>query len=345
MRKLLNTLYITNELAYCALDGENIVILVENKEVKRVPFVNFENIVCFNYLGCSPALMGKCGENGIPICFLRPSGRFLARVTGEIKGNVHLRRAQFEKLANENGQACLKLAQNVIAAKFHNSRHVLARSIRDHSDKIDVDAINGTIRSISASIEAVYETRDIDSVRGYEGECSRKYFGVFDELIIKNKDDFKFVNRTKYPPLDKVNAMLSYFYTILSLDIQAALESVGLDPYIGFFHADRSGRASLALDLIEELRAYLVDRFVLSMINLQQVKGDDFLQKEGGGIIMTDECRKTMLTSWQKRKHETITHPVIKEKIEIGLIPYVQANLLAKYIRDDIPEYTPYICE
>jgi len=343
MRKLLQTLYITNELAYCALDGENIVILVENKEVKRVPFVNFENIVCFNYLGCSPALMGKCGEKGIPICFLRPSGRFLARVTGAVKGNVHLRRAQFEKLSN--AQVCLKLAQNVIASKFHNSRHILARALRDHSDKIDVASVNSTITALSDGINSVYEANNIESVRGYEGECSRRYFEVFDELIIKNKEDFKFVNRTKYPPLDRTNAMLSYFYTILSLDIQSALEAVGFDPYIGFFHADRSGRASLALDLIEELRAYLVDRFVLSMINLQQIKSDDFLQKEGGGIIMTDECRKTMLTSWQKRKHEIITHSVIKEKIEIGLIPYVQANLLAKYIRGDIPEYTPYVCE
>ena len=342
MRKLLQTLYITNELAYCSLDGENIVISVENKEVKRVPFVNFENIVCFSYLGCSPALMGKCGEKGIPICFLRPSGRFLARVTGEIKGNVHLRRAQFERLSDE--QVCLKLTQNVIAAKFHNSRYILSRALRDHADKINADSISKAIESMSAGIEAVYESLNIDSVRGYEGECSRKYFEVFNELIIKNKDEFIFLNRTKYPPLDRVNAMLSYFYTILSLDIQSALETVGLDPYIGFFHADRSGRASLALDLIEELRAYIVDRFVLSMINLQQVKGDDFLQKEGGGIIMTDECRRTMLTAWQKRKHETVTHPIIKEKIEIGLIPYVQANLLAKYIRGDIPEYTPYIC-
>ena len=342
MRKLLNTLYITNELAYCFLDGENIVISVDNKEVKRVPFVNFENIVCFSYLGCSPALMGKCGEKGIPICFLRPSGRFLARVTGAVKGNVNLRRDQFERLSD--GETCLKLTQDVIATKLHNSRYILARAVRDHSDKIDADSVNKTISAISASIESVYETGNIDSVRGYEGECSRKYFEVFNELIIKNKDDFVFVNRTKYPPLDRVNAMLSYFYTILSLDIQAALETVGLDPYIGFFHVDRSGRASLALDLIEELRAYLVDRFVLSMINLQQVKGDDFMQKEGGGIIMTDDCRKTMITAWQKRKHEMITHPVIKEKIEIGLIPYVQANLLAKYIRGDIPEYTPYIC-
>jgi len=343
MRKLLNTLYITNELAYCSLNDENIVILVDNKEVKRVPFVNFENIVCFNYLGCSPALMGKCGEEGIPICFLRSSGKFLARVTGPIKGNVHLRRAQFEKLSEE--EVCLKLAQNVISAKFHNSRHILARAIRDHAEKIEVDSINNAITVLSNSINSVYETENIDSVRGYEGECSRKYFEVFNELIIKNKDEFTFAGRTKDPPLDKVNAMLSYFYTILTLDIQSALETVGLDPYIGFFHTDRSGRASLALDLIEELRAYLVDRFVLSMINLQQVKDDDFLQKEGGGIIMTDECRKTMITAWQKRKHEIITHSVIKEKIEIGLIPFVQANLLAKYIRGDIPEYVPYICE
>ena len=343
MKKLLNTFYITNELAYCSLDGENIVVSVEGKEVKRVPFVNIENIVCFNYLGCSPALMGKCGEEGIPICFLRPSGRFLARITGAAQGNVHLRRMQFEKLSDE--QVCLKLTQNIISAKLHNSRHILSRAIRDHADKIDNKSIDAVVFSLSDGINSVYKTEDIDSVRGYEGECSRKYFSVFNELILKNKEDFCFTDRNKYPPLDRVNALLSFFYTMLTHDIQSALETVGLDPYIGFFHTDRSGRASLALDLIEELRAYIVDRFVLSVINLQQVKGSDFLQKEGGGILMSDDCRKEAIGAWQKRKHEIIIHSVINEKIEIGLIPYVQANLLAKYIRGDIPEYIPYICE
>ena len=343
MKKLLNTYYITNELAYCSLDGENIVVSIEGKEAGRIPFVNIENIVCFNYLGCSPALMGKCGEKGIPICFLRPSGHFLARITGGVRGNVHLRRMQFEKLSDEN--VCLKLSQDVISAKIHNSRYILSRATRDHADKIDVESINAVIAMLSDGINSVYETENIDSVRGYEGECSRKYFSVINELILKNKEHFCFSGRTKYPPLDRVNALLSFFYAILTHDIQSALETVGLDPYIGFFHTDRSGRASLALDLIEELRAYLVDRFVISVINLQQVKSDDFLQKEGGGVLMSDDCRKEILGAWQKRKNEFITHPIIKEKIEIGLIPYVQANLLAKYIRGDIPEYMPYVCE
>lgn len=342
MRKLLNTLYILEELAYVSLDGENVVVSVNGDERFRIPLCNIENIACFNYMGCSPALMGKCADNGIAICFLRPNGKFLARVSGSVKGNVHLRRAQFESLSQKN--ICLKLSQNVIATKLHNSRYVLSRAVRDHSDKTDCNLIKEAIMLLSENISSIYNTKDIDSVRGIEGESAKMYFSVFDHLIVRNKQDFKFKNRTKRPPLDKVNAMLSYLYTIINLDVQSALETVGLDPYIGFLHTDRSGRASLAADLVEELRAYMVDRLVLSMVNLSEVKGDDFITKEGGGIIMTGDCRKKILQVWQTRKNDIITHPVIKEKINIGLIPYVQASLLAKFIRGDISEYPPFVC-
>lgn len=340
MRKLLNTLYITQELAFVSLDGENVVISLDQKEQFRIPLCNIENIVCFNYMGCSPALMGKCADNGVNICFIRPSGRFLARVSGSVKGSVHLRRAQFEQLTQP--EVCLTLSQNVVATKLHNARANLARGLRDHGDKIDKKAVKNVINLLTINIDNVYQSTNADSVRGYEGESARMYFMVFNELILRNKDVFKFESRTKRPPLDRINAMLSYLYTILTLDVQSALESVGLDPYIGFLHTDRAGRASLACDLVEELRTYMVERLVLSMINLMQIDGDDFLIKEGGGVIMTDDCRKKILKAWQTRKNDTITHPVIKEKISIGLIPYVQAMLLAKFIRGESIEYLPF---
>lgn len=341
MRKLLNTLYITQELAYLSLDGENIVISIESEEKFRIPFCNIESIVCFNYLGASPALMGKCAAENISLCFMSPSGRFLARVTGPTKGSVHLRRAQYEKLCND--EVCLELSKSVIATKLQNTVQVLSRCLRDHESIVDSDRITAVIDNHKKSIRNTFESASLESIRGIEGECARHYFSVFDELILKNKKEFALNGRTKRPPLDRTSAMLSYFYTILSFDIQSALETVGLDPYIGFFHSDRSGRASLSTDLIEELRAFMVDRYVLSSINLQQVKPDDFLLKEGGGVLMTDECRKKLLAGWQNRKNEIIKHPVIEEKINIGLIPYVQANLLAKFIRGELKEYIPFV--
>lgn len=341
MRKLLNTLYITQENAYVGLESENVVISIESKPVFRLPLCNIENIVCFNYMGCSPALMGKCAENGIALSFLRPSGRFLARVSGAIKGNVHLRRAQLEMLRQPS--FCINFARNTIATKLHNSRCLLSRGIRDHAEKIDVQKVSIVIDQLSRNIDNVYLTTDIDSLRGIEGESAKLYFSVFNEMITRNKDVFFFAGRTKRPPTDNVNAMLSYFYTIINLDVQSALETVGLDPYIGFMHADRSGRASLAADITEEFRSYLVDRLVLSLINLCQVSQKDFETKEGGAVVMTDDCRKVILKAWQSRKNDVIKHEVIKEKIPIGLIPYVQAQLLAKHIRGELQEYTPFL--
>lgn len=342
MRKLLNTLYVLQDNAYVSLDGENVVILVDNEEKFRVPLCNIENIVCFNYIGCSPAVMGKCADNGIALNFIRPSGKFLARVTGAIKGSVHLRREQYESLRNP--EICVSLAQNVLAAKIHNTRYVLSGIQRNHADNIDLQRVQAVMARLSKNIEAIYNTTSLDTIRGIEGESAQLYFGVFNELIIKNKNDFCFNGRSKRPPLDRVNAMLSYLYTILSLDMQSALETVGLDSYIGFFHTDRAGRASLALDMIEELRAYVVDKLVLNMINLQQIKADDFLIKEGGSVIMTDECRKKLLQQWQQKKTQIIKHHVINEKIPIGLLPYVQAKLMARYLRHEDDEYNPFVC-
>jgi CRISPR-associated protein Cas1 len=327
-----------------SLDGENVVVRLDDNEKFRLPFVNVENIVCFGYMGASPALMGKCAENGVALCFLNPnSGKFLARVVGKTTGNVFLRKKQYA--LSDNKEFCLAFAKEIVAAKIFNSRFSLERAIRDNKAKINTAQLEKSSEMLKSSVKYCYEYEDVDELRGFEGVQAKLYFKAFDDMILQQKEHFYFHERSKRPPLDNVNCMLSYLYTILSFDIASALETVGLDPYVGFYHKLRSGRISLAVDLIEELRSYMVDRVVISMINLKKITTKDFFVKEGGAILMTDEGRKKILTSWQERKKEMITHPFLKEKIEIGLIPYVQAQLLARYIRGDAPEYPPFLCK
>jgi CRISPR-associated protein Cas1 len=341
MRKLLNTLYITTPNSYLSLDGENIVVLLDNYEKFRMPFVNIENIVCFGYMGASPALMGKCVNNNVGLCFLKPNGEFLARIIGKTKGNVLLRTRQYRM--SEDEQFCLNFSINIVSAKIYNTKATLQRTIRDRSNTIDVSCLEDTVEFLEKNIGKVYEFLDLDQLRGFEGINARNYFEVFNDMIICQKDDFKMKVRTKRPPLDYLNCLLSYLYTILSLEVGAALESIGFDPYVGFMHTLRPGRASLALDMMEELRAYMVDRHVITMINLKQITKKDFRKKEGGAILMTDEGRKKLLTIWQERKKEIIVHPYLNEKVEIGLIPYVQAQLLSKFLRGDLYEYNPFL--
>lgn len=341
MRKLLNSLYITTPNSYLSLDSENIVVLLEDNEKFRMPFVNIENIICFGYMGASPALMGKCAEHDISLSFLKPNGEFMARIVGKTKGNVLLRKKQYR--ISDDEQFCLGFSKNIIVAKMFNSRATLQRTIRDRSTTMDTTKLSEMVNYLAVSIDKVDEFNDVNQLRGFEGINARNYFDVFSDMIINQKQDFKMIMRTKRPPLDYLNCMLSYLYTILSLEVRSALETIGLDPYVGFMHTLRPGRASLALDMMEEMRSYLVDRLVVSMINLKQITKKDFFQKEGGGVIMTDEGRKKILKSWQERKKEIITHPFINEKIEIGLIPYVQAQLLSKYLRGDLPEYNPFL--
>lgn len=336
MKKLLNSMYITNEKAYLSLENENIIISAEGEKLAQVPFVNIENIVCFNYLGCSPALMGKCVENGVPLNFLRPNGRFLACVTGPIKGNVVLRQKQFD--AVRNCEVCLKCSKSTIIAKLHNTRVFLSKFLKNHKDNKRVENI---IEVITQNIEGLFECSGIENIRGIEGGTARLYFGVFSELIMQ--EGFTFNGRSKRPPLDNVNALLSFFYSILTMEVKSALETVGLDSYVGFMHTDRPGRPALALDLVEELRVFFVDSFVVRIINLNQVKKEDFIEKEGGAVIMTDDCRKKILKLWEEVQKESIKHPIINEKIQIGLIPYIQAQLFAKYLRGDVEEYTPFV--
>lgn len=341
MRKLMNTLYVTSENSYLSLDGENVVIRDGEQEIGRLPLHNLEGIVSFGYRGTSPALMGACAEKNISLCYLTPQGKFLARITGKVKGNVILREQQYKSAFDET--IGFSIARNCIAGKIYNSRWVLERAIRDHSMQIDAEKVKNASEKLKHSQYLVGESRSKDQLRGFEGEAAKIYFSVFDEMILQQKKDFSFQGRNKRPPLDNVNAMLSFVYTLLTNMITSALETAGLDPYVGFLHTERPGRASLSLDLIEELRPVFADRFVLTLINKRMVAKGDFRQKENGAVLMSDNARKTILTEWQKKKKETLTHPFLKEKVEWGIVPYVQAMLLARYLRGDLDGYPPFL--
>ena len=338
MRKLLNTIYVTNELTYLTLDGENLVCKIEGETKLRIPFENIENIVCFNYVGCSPTLMGKCVSKTIPINFISPQGKFLAKVCGETKGNVFLRVAQIDRFR----ECGLTLAQNTMAAKFSNTRQLIRRTLHDNASLRGDEQINKVMEVLDSGIEKVFDAKIIEEVMGIEGNCAQNYFSIFDKLITNQKVPFTFEFRTKRPPLDPVNAVLSFVYTLLTSEFAAALETVGLDSYIGYCHALRSGRSSLACDLVEEARC-IAERFVITLLNLQIIGEKDFEKQISGAVWLNDEGRKKVLTRWQEKKRSEIVHPYLKQKIPLGLLPYVQSNLLAKYVRGDIDAYPPYL--
>ncbi|MBH5316961.1 type I-C CRISPR-associated endonuclease Cas1 [Paenibacillus sp. GSMTC-2017] len=341
MKKLLNTLYITQPDIYLSLDGDNILLLKEQEKLGRVPLHNIESIIAFGYTGASPALMGYCAERNIDIVFMTMNGRFLARVIGQSKGNVILRKKQY--LVSEDEVVSAKIARNFIVGKIYNHKWMLERMTRDYPLRIDVDQFKAASQHLSSIIIDVRECEDLERLRGLEGQAAVSYNRLFDHMILQQKEDFYFHNRNRRPPLDNVNAMLSFAYTLLSKDMAAALEAVGLDAYVGFLHRDRPGRESLALDVMEELRGVFADKFVLSLINKKIVNNDDFFKKENGAVIMKDEGRKKFLTAWQDKKQEKITHPYLGEKISWGLVPHTQALLLARYLRDDLDEYPPFL--
>lgn len=341
MRRLLNTLYVTNPAHYVARDGENILLLQDDEIKFRIPAVQLEQVVCMNYTGASPAVMKLCVDNNIALVFLNEYGRFLARVTGPVKGNIQLRRQQF--LITEDEQQCVPVARNVIAGKIENCRQVLMRGLRDHRQKIAAAEVENAATELRRSYEQVLKAENLQVIRGIEGAAAVNYFQALDHLILEDKDHFAMRSRNRRPPMDRFNALLSFLYTLLVSDITAALETVGLDPAAGFLHRDRSGRNSLALDLMEELRPYMADRLALSMINRRQMSAKDFEIKESGAVLMREDARKELLTAWQKRKQEVTTHPYLNEKFEIGLIPYAQALLLARYLRGDIDGYPPFL--
>ena len=315
MRILLNTLYVTTPEAYLSKDGLNVVVSVKQNEIFRIPIHNIEQIITFGYMGASPGLMKLCADNNVSLTFLSPQGRYISRSQGPTKGNVLLRKAQYRNTDEPN--YALHLCKLFIGGKIQNYRNILRRFIRDNGDDADI--------------------------AGIEGEAATYYFSVFSRLLLNQKEDFVFNGRNRRPPRDAINAMLSFIYTLICNDMMSALETVGLDPYVGFMHTLRPGRASLALDMIEELRAYLGDRLVLSLINRKQITIKDFVKQGDEGIVMTDSCRKTIISAWQNRKKEQITHPYLNEKVSIGLLPYIQAVLLARFIRKDIDDYPVFL--
>ena len=340
MKRLLNTLYVTSGNRYLSLDGENVVVLEEQKEIGRIPLHNLQAIITFGYTGASPALMGACAQRNIDLSFMSGNGRFLARVTGEVKGNVTLRKQQYR--ISDDREASVQIARNFILGKVYNSRWILERAIRDYAMRLDTEMIKRKSLFLAQSLEKIRKCESAEELLGLEGEAASVYFSAFDEMILQQKEDFYFHGRNKRPPLDNVNAMLSFGYSLLAGMCGAALEAVGLDPYVGFFHTDRPGRMSLALDIMEEFSSVMVDRFVLTLINKKIVKEKYFIKKENGAVIMTDEGRKIFLSSWQSRKQETIKHPFLDEKIEWGMVPYMQSMLLARYLRGDLDEYPPF---
>lgn len=341
MKKLLNTLFVTQPDVYLSLDGDNIVLLKEQEKLARMPLHNLESVVAFGYTGASPALMGYCAERNISLVFMTMTGRFLARVIGESNGNVVLRKRQY--LLSENVASSAIIARNFIIGKMYNHKWMLERMTRDYAMRIDVAAFKAASQQLSALMKEVRTCEDLERLRGLEGQGAVTYNRLFDDMILQQKEDFYFRTRSRRPPLDRVNALLSFAYSLLAKDTAAALEGVGLDSYVGFLHRDRPGRASLALDLMEELRGVFADKFVLSLINKKMLDKSDFSEKENGAVLLTDEARKKFLTAWQAKKQDKITHPYLGEKISWGLVPHVQALLLARFLRHDLDEYPPFL--
>lgn len=341
MKKLLNTLFITTENTYLTLKGENVVVSCEDEVRGRVPLHNLEGICTFGYAGASPGLMHACAERNISLTFLNRYGKFLARVIGESKGNVVLRKTQYRLSDSEMHSA--KIARNFIFAKVANQKWILERATRDNPMRIDVPEFKKISQKLTEYLEKIIACEDLEILRGLEGQAANAYFGLFDQMILQQKDAFYFKTRNRRPPTDNVNALLSLSYTLLAKDVAAALENVGLDAYVGFLHRDRPGRASLALDLMEELRGVVADRFVLKLINKRVLNPKDFIRKEDGAVLLTDDGRKTFLKAWHERKQESLTHPFLKEKINWGLVPHAQAMLLARHLRGDLEQYPPFL--
>ncbi|MFX4302750.1 type I-C CRISPR-associated endonuclease Cas1c [Alicyclobacillus tolerans] len=340
MRRLLNTLYVTLPDAYLRAKGETLVISANGVKELQVPILNLESVIVFGYKGVSPDAMHLCIEHNVSLVFLTPTGQFKARVTGATKGNVHLRRTQYRWSDNE--EKSLLLAQRFLYAKIFNAKTSIQRTLRDYPDRVNVEHLTATITELNRQLEEVRKSKSLDYLRGVEGLAARYYFSCIPEQVLVKKECFPFAGRVKRPPTDRVNALLSFLYTLLANDTTHALESVGLDAQIGFLHSDRSGRNSLALDLMEEFRVYLADRTALTLINRQQILPDDFIQKESGAFILKDDARKTVLMEWQQRKRDEIRHPYLDEKVPVGLLPYAQSMLLSRYMRGDLDDYPPF---
>jgi CRISPR-associated protein Cas1 len=341
MKKHLNTLFVTTQGAYLSKERETVVVKADNKVLLHVPIHTIGGIVCFGQVSCSPFLMGFCGERDVAISFLSENGRFLARVQGPVSGNVLLRRQQY-RLADDEGFST-QMAKSILTGKLANCRAVLQRTLRDHPDKVKTNDITAASERLKSNLQVIQKAESLVVLRGIEGEAAHTYFGVFDHLVVSQKEDFEFTERNRRPPLDRVNCLLSFLYTVLMHDVRSALESVGLDPAVGFLHRDRPGRPGLALDVMEEFRPFLADRLALSLINLGQIQKGGFKTLENAAVMMDEDTRKTVLVAYQKRKQDEIVHPFLEEKVTIGLLAHIQALLLARHLRGDLDGYPPFL--
>jgi CRISPR-associated protein Cas1 len=344
MRRMLNTIYVTTEGAWLRKDGANLVVEIEGTESGRVPLHMLEGVVSFGRVGCSPALMAACAEAGIALSLLEPNGRFLARVEGARSGNVLLRRTQYR--AADDPARQVPIVRGFVVAKAANQRSVLLRALRDHGADLPAAAqaaLTTAAERIGHAARRALAVEIVEGLRGIEGEVAALYFSVFGNLIRIDDPNLRFGGRSRRPPLDRVNALLSFLYAMLGHDCRAALEAHGLDPQVGFLHADRPGRAGLALDLMEELRPILADRLALSLLNRGQVRAGDFVVEEAGGVRLTDAARKAVLVAWQERKRDTLRHPFFEEVAPLGLVAYLQAQLLARHLRGDLDGYPGFI--
>lgn len=339
MKHLLNTLYVSTQGAYLAREGETVAVRVEHETKLRVPVHTLGGIVCFGQVSCSPPLLGLCAERGVAVSFLSEHGRFWASVHGPVSGNVLLRRAQYRRADAPDGSA--ELARTMVVAKVANCRTVLLRAVRDGAG--DGTALREAAAHLAALLKSLHKSAPLEVVRGLEGDAARCYFSVFDHLVTTQKEGFFFAGRSRRPPLDNLNALLSFVYTLLTHDMRSALEAAGLDPAVGCLHRDRPGRPGLALDMIEELRPVFADRLVLSLINRRQINAKGFTTTDTGAVAMDDDTRREVLVAWQKRKQEEVEHPFTGEKIAVGLVPHVQAALLARHLRGDLDRYPPFL--
>ena len=341
MRPLLNTLFVTSEDVNLSLDGENVVANRDKQAVARYPLHTLQSIVSFSYAGASPALMGACAKRGVGLAFCTLRGRFLARTEGAASGNVLLRREQY-RVADDDLRSC-EIARCMVFGKLYNARCSLRRSLRDHAPRLDAPRFESAAETLKGLMAQVLEQTELDALRGVEGVGAKAYFDVFDGMLLRNRETFSFWTRSRRPPLDPVNALLSFAYVLLSLDCASALESAGLDSYVGFLHRDRPGRRSLALDLMEELRPCMADRFVLTLVNKGVVDAASFETAASGAVSLTEAGRKRFLKAWQEKKQETLAHSFLQEKLPWGMIPYVQALLLARFLRGDLDAYPPFL--
>ncbi len=341
MKRHLNTLFVLTQGTYLSKEGECVAVKADTQNCLKIPLHTIGGIVCFGRVACSPSLMGFCAEKGVAITFLSVHGRFLARVQGPVSGNVLLRRTQYR--AADDMEYSAALARSFVIGKIVNCRTVLLRAIRDHAGKCNTEKIKACTDRLKYILRDLSRKQNLNVLRGYEGDAAHAYFSVFDQLIVAQKEAFKFIERNRRPPLDNVNCLLSFLYTLLNHDIRSALETVGLDSAVGFLHRDRPGRPGLALDLMEEFRPFFTDRLALSLINLRKISEGGFKKLESGTVVMDDKTKKIVLASYQKRKQEQIMHPYLKEKITFGLSFQIQALLLARFLRGDLDGYPPFI--